>query len=93
MVGVGRVYEALECATASFAMEEKENPKKEEKKLGEEVDLDKDIDDFEYFLKKIRETSESSKNADDETRRRNAEDTINELVKYLRIEDDDEEND
>ncbi|OMJ82531.1 hypothetical protein SteCoe_16760 [Stentor coeruleus] len=91
MVGVGRVYEALECAAASFALEEKEKPKKEEKKQGQEVELEKDIDDFEYFLKKIKETSEGSKNADDETRRRNAEDTIHELVKYLRIEDDDDE--
>ena len=51
-------------------------------------DLDTDMQCFEYFLNKIKESCEKSKEVDDETRRKNAEATIMELAKYLSLDDE-----
>jgi hypothetical protein len=51
-------------------------------------DLDADMQCFEYFLNKIKESCEKSKEVDDETRRKNAESTIMELAKYLSLDDE-----
>ena len=82
-IGIGRIKEALECAAASVI-------KTPAKPLTTEDDnIEKEIEDFEYFLKKIKENCEKSKEVDDETRKKNAEETIRELTQYLRLEDDD----
>jgi hypothetical protein len=53
-------------------------------------DLEADMENFEYFLSKIKETCEKSKTTDDETRRKNAELAILELSKYLSLDSEDE---
>lgn len=85
MIGVGRVKEAIECAAAGFIKQVK---KEEEKKEPTEEEIEKDMENFEYFLNKIKDTKEISKGLDDESRKKYAEDTIRELVEYLKINED-----
>lgn len=56
-----------------------------------EEDFENDLQNFDYFLSKIKQNCVDSKNLDDETRRKNAEKTIIELAKYLQLDDSDED--
>lgn len=95
-VGVGRIKEALECACASFVRQnekDKNSPANTSDPINEadQTKIEKDIENFEYFLNKIKQNCENSKTCDDQTRRKNAEETIRELVEYLKLEDEDED--
>ena len=91
MIGVGRIKEAIECAVASFVTKQKKPEKKNQNKEVTAEEMEKDMEDFEYFLNKIKENCDHSKNVDGETRKKNAEETINELIHYLQLNEDKED--
>jgi len=101
-IGVARIKEAMECAVAAFwpknqesqkVKKVSEDPLKHDRNLVAEAtpeEIEKDLLDFEYFLNKIKENSENSKFIDDENRKNKAEETIRELVEYLKLNEDDD---
>ena len=106
MVGVARVKEAVECAVAAFVKKPQESREEDREGQGEERrevkvrkvkeevkedDMEKDMENFEYFLNKIKDHSDNAMNLDDESRKKYAEETIKELVAYLKISEGDDE--
>lgn len=102
--GIGRIKEALECAAASFVRDLQElqlDPnepesnflKKEEEKTHKqgltEEELEHELQDFDYFLTKIKENVSKASTLDDQSRKQNAENTILALAKYLSLDDSD----
>ena len=80
-VGVARVKEALECVIAPYANMIKPATLAE-------PDIEEQLDHFEYFLNRIRVTTEQAHLLTDDERRTRAEETIKELIDAYGLDED-----